>query len=193
MFPILHQVCSSDFVSDDWISILKSIPEVSMKNNDWRRNAHSQFQLLSILCQLANKTINDAVHRFIMQSFITSSVLIENHFNIQFNTTLNQFFNSMIIYFGLLVNTVRLLHQVDQPLMGSLSTRYPDKLNIIPKVKIITNETNNQQAPQVCLLQNAKTFLFLSVNDIIIGNPYRFNEKFSNISMSVPSLDRVYS
>ena len=52
--PTLHQVCSSDFVSECWLSILMSIKHQT-RPNDWGKEASSQFQLLSDLCQLANK------------------------------------------------------------------------------------------------------------------------------------------
>ncbi|CAF2603966.1 unnamed protein product [Rotaria sp. Silwood2] len=91
---------------------------------DWRNLASSQFELLLNLCQWAHKTINDAVHRFVLQSFITSDVLTEIDFNSQLNATLNQFFQSTIAYFDLLVNTFNLCIQVDQPYMGSRQMFY---------------------------------------------------------------------
>lgn len=144
--PIFHRVCSSDFVTDHWISILKesTTEKISI---DWRNRAFSQFQLLSDLCQLANRTVNDAVRSFLMQSFIVSSVPTEDDFNIQLNATLHQFFQSTLVHFGLLVDTVRLFIQVDQPLMGTIDSDR-DKFD----ASSIGKETNNQQSPQVCLL-----------------------------------------
>ena len=154
--PTLHQVCSSDFVTDRWISILKesTADRISI---DWRNRAFSQFQLLSDLCQLANRTINDAVTRFIMQSFIASSVPTENDFNMQINATLQQFFQSTIVHFGLLVDMVRLFIQVDQPLMGSLDSDR-DQFDASSVGKETTNETDNQQPPQVYLFRESEWF-----------------------------------
>ncbi len=148
--PILHQVCSSDFVTYRWISILKYSRN---KNNfiDWRSVASSQFQLLSDLCRLANNTINDAVRGFIMQLFVASSVPREIDFNTQLNATLDQFFQSTITYFGLLVDAVRLLMQVDQPYRGPSET-YNDVIeNVNLLGKIVSDETNYQQTLQVSL------------------------------------------
>lgn len=117
--PILHQVCSSDFIDDRWLLILQQSTNPYMPT-DWRNLAASQFSLLLELCQLTNNTIDDAVHRFLLQSFITSSVLTEINLNIQLNATFNQFFQSTTAYFGFLVDTARLLLQVDQPFMGSI-------------------------------------------------------------------------
>ncbi|CAF0999681.1 unnamed protein product [Adineta steineri] len=145
IFPVLHQVCSSDFITDRWISILNQ----SITNGisiDWRNRAFSQAQLLSNLCQLANETINDAINRFLSQYFITSSVLTENEFDEQINSTFNQFFQTTTVYFGLLVQTVRLLMQVDQPFMGPMQVDTELSSNLI--TNNVKNTINNQQLLQ---------------------------------------------
>ncbi|UJR34666.1 hypothetical protein I4U23_027443 [Adineta vaga] len=143
--PILHQVCRSDFVSDQWISILKD-STVNKITIDWRNRAFSQFLLLSDLCKLANKTIDDAVHRFLSQSFIVSNVLSKYDFDQQINLILKQFYQSTIDYFTLLVNTVHLLMQVDQPFMGSsVQTSYSELIpNLIANV--VTDQITDQQS-----------------------------------------------
>ncbi len=117
--PILHEVCSSDFVTDQWISLLEK-STTGYNFPDWRNTAPSQFHFLSDLCKLANTTIEEAVQRFFLQSFIASIVLTETDFNAQLNATLHQFFRSTIVYFGLLIKTVRIFTQVDQPYFGPI-------------------------------------------------------------------------
>ncbi|CAF1144697.1 unnamed protein product [Adineta steineri] len=130
--PIFHKVCSSDFVTDQWISLLKKIA-TGYNAPDWRNTASSRFQFLADLCKLADTTINDAVHDFRSQPFIASSVMNENDFNKQLNTTLDQFFRSTMIYFSILIKTVRIITQVDQSYFGSTASnqQYPqeDKLS----------------------------------------------------------------
>ncbi|CAF3982889.1 unnamed protein product, partial [Adineta steineri] len=84
--PTLHQVCSSSFVTDDWFTLLKRSTSVYYPN-DWRNRAVSQFQLLSDFCELANKTINDSVDRFLKKFFIASTVFNEIDFNTQLNVS----------------------------------------------------------------------------------------------------------
>jgi hypothetical protein len=148
--PTLHQVCSSDFVSKSWISIVMSLTNLDINLHidiDWRSQAGPQFQLLSDLCQLANKTIDDAVRHFITQPFITSSVLTEFDFYTQSNATLDHFFNSTIIYFDQLVDTVHLHMQVDQPFFQLESATVTSK-NVIARV--VTDKTNGQRSLKVC-------------------------------------------
>lgn len=160
--PVLHQVCSSDFVTDRWLSIMEDIVDLTFE--DWRNRAYSQFHLLSELCRLANNTISDALHRFLLQSFIASSILPEFYFNTQLNTTLNQFFQLTINSFGSVVDTTRLLTQVDQPYMGTISTQWElfQDNNLI--AEIVVDETTDDQSLQVYLLQNIPSSIYF--NDI---------------------------
>ncbi|CAF1176295.1 unnamed protein product [Adineta steineri] len=103
--PILHQICSSDFVGARWLVIMGKGTN-SYISSDWRNIANGQLLLLSNLCQLANNMIDDAIHRFLLQTFIASTALIEIDLNTQLNATLNQLFQSTIVRFAFLVDTV---------------------------------------------------------------------------------------
>ena len=116
--PRLHEICSSAFVDEVWISILMSIT-YQMIPFDWLNHGGSQFQLLSELCQLANETINDAVHRFVEQSLISSTIVNQIDLKEQMNTSLEQLFSSTIVYFAQLIDIVHLHFQVDQPFVQS--------------------------------------------------------------------------
>ncbi|CAF4151516.1 unnamed protein product, partial [Adineta steineri] len=111
--PIFHHVCSSDFVNDTWITLLSLLHNALYMG--WPTEAVHQFRLLSTICELVNKTVVDAVQRFIIRSLVTSNVLTETDFIIQSNTTVDQFIQSTIISFGLLLDTEHLFLQVDQP------------------------------------------------------------------------------
>ncbi|CAF4357593.1 unnamed protein product, partial [Adineta steineri] len=146
--PTLHQVCSSGFVTDNWLKLLKK-STTTVYPSDWRNRALPQFQLLSDFCRLANKTIDDSVDRFLQQFFIASTVFNEIDFDTQLNATLRQLYNSTILDFRLQNEVVRLLLQVDQPYMASLEIIDCCWLsNLI--ISRTTNEKNNQSLLQVC-------------------------------------------
>ncbi|CAF1319758.1 unnamed protein product [Adineta ricciae] len=166
--PVLHQICTSDFLTYRWMSILNqsSLNEVSI---DWRSEAFSQAQLLSNLCQLANETIQDAIHRFLLQYFVTLNVLSENDFTLQMNSTVNELLQSTIRYFNLLVETVRLLMQVDQPLMGIHQQDSKDNLNSISD--IVTVLTDDEQFLQLIIgLSRTVNTNYTSINCICATN-----------------------
>ncbi|CAF1328222.1 unnamed protein product [Adineta steineri] len=146
--PVLHQVCKSDFVTEEWLSLLKSI-RTRRSDVDWRNRAFSQFHLLSELCKLANKTIDDARHRFLSQPFIVSNVLPEIDFEKQLNLTLEQFFQSTIDYFGLLIKTVQILIQIDQPYSGPIGAYTVRDEDENPVGIYTKNETNGRIKIQV--------------------------------------------
>ncbi|CAF4149719.1 unnamed protein product, partial [Adineta steineri] len=75
--PQYHEICSSSFVMSEWISNFEvpfiSINEGTLINdpNDFRVALQKQFQILSILCDTAQTTINQSVSKFQQTDFIT--------------------------------------------------------------------------------------------------------------------------
>ncbi|CAF1401105.1 unnamed protein product [Adineta ricciae] len=139
---ILHRICSSDFVTERWRSILNSLLVSTNENKDWLNPAKSQFQFLSDLCILANKTVNNAIEGFLMNDLISLNVIVKDDFNKQFNAILIEFFRSITVEFAELIKTVRLVIQVDQP-FNSQSAPIQDKslLNLIGN-EVISEEDN---------------------------------------------------
>ncbi|CAF1265964.1 unnamed protein product [Adineta ricciae] len=108
--PHIHQICSSIFVSEMWISLTRTISRSSWFGLDARH-----FRLLSSICNLINRTTDDALRRFNAQFFVTSNVISEVEFNAQLNIIVNQLIESLVINFGLLINFTRLFTQIDEP------------------------------------------------------------------------------
>ena len=80
--PIFHQICLSSFVNDEWIIQTMSSAEHSVPYG-WHHGAFKYFQILSDLYQIANKTSNGAIDKFLVQFFIASSVMNKNDFEKQ--------------------------------------------------------------------------------------------------------------
>ncbi|CAF1391349.1 unnamed protein product [Adineta ricciae] len=111
--PIFHQICLSGFVTTDWIEeMINSM--MTDHTYDWRVNAYKQFQILSDLCQLANQTINIALNQFLLQSFISSSIINQMDLNTQIYTSLNQFYQSTTYNFALMKDIIQIIQQVNQ-------------------------------------------------------------------------------
>ena len=143
-----HQVCSSDFVSDRWLSIL-NVAIVISTHKDWRNRAYSEFKLLSDLCQLANKTIEDFISGFLLRSYIASNMITEDDFNVQFNATFDDFVKSILVYFNTLIETVKLTIQVDQPFMA-VTTDVFTKFDTDLTLEIYLDLTIGQILSKVC-------------------------------------------
>ncbi|CAF1408051.1 unnamed protein product [Adineta ricciae] len=117
--PIFHQICSSDFVKEEWIFLLRYV-KTGYNVPDWRNRAFNKFRLLSDLCKLAKKMVAEAISHFFLQPFVVSNILSKNDFDFQINSTLTGFFRSTNDSFSLLIETERLLMQVDQPYSGPM-------------------------------------------------------------------------
>ncbi|CAF1417855.1 unnamed protein product, partial [Adineta steineri] len=155
--PTLHQVCSSDFVHDDFMEAMSGKEPTFGSKSDWTDRAFSRFQLLMDLCRLANQTINATIDRFTMQFIVISNILSENDFNTQINVTLDQLYRSTVADFRFAVDIQRLFVQIDQPYTGKAmeSNRYVT--NLIIK-RNMTYSVNNPQSSQV-------SFLFTEIYD----------------------------
>ena len=118
--PTFHQICSSDFMNDSWISLLmashsEQITDVCLRMAQF-------FRALSTICQRANQTINHAIERFAIQSLATVNMLQQADFNVQMNATVHRFIEPLLVDFGLLIDTISLFIQIDQPLPMSENT-----------------------------------------------------------------------
>ena len=150
--PILHQICSNEFISDGRIGTLLSLSGI-YNSNHWRNKIYSYFQLLSSFCEFSDTTANDAVARFLSKYFVLSSVISETDFEKQFNASLEQFYQSTFNYFSLLIDTARLLAQTDQPYFNSAHSIASRSINSILSLHLVSNTTNGHQSFKVWIVQ----------------------------------------
>jgi hypothetical protein len=95
--PFYHELCQSDFITDDWINYLFSLYEQSWNNSissDFRRIAVFQFQTIRSLCQLAKDTNKNNVQSFLQKEFIQSQLILSELFQIQINSFIVEFIDS---------------------------------------------------------------------------------------------------
>ncbi|CAF1688041.1 unnamed protein product, partial [Adineta ricciae] len=134
--PTLHQVCSSDFIGQHWIGLMRFSDDKVWPRLPWRGFSARHFRLLFTLCQLANSSVNDILQRFATQSFITLNAISKDDFNIQTNITFNQFTELFIMNFDLLVNLGQLFTQIDQPYTMGDNAKFFDRF--------LRNETDDE-------------------------------------------------
>lgn len=79
--PILHEVCSSPFVTTRWISSL-FLPNATSHNIlDFRTYGFAHYRSLKLFCRIARQTIRDNQRRFSSNYFTNRYVLSRNQFN----------------------------------------------------------------------------------------------------------------
>jgi hypothetical protein len=123
--PRFHEVCSSDFISDQWITyVYGTIPPVKQFSpTDFLYSASGQFQLLASFCQLSQETINNSLSQLGVSDFINTELLSSSLFDDRIQTTINQFQLTMP---NLFVNTLSLIRETTgaNMLMTVLSTSW---------------------------------------------------------------------
>jgi hypothetical protein len=79
--PKFHQICSSPFISDKWISSLFLSNATSHNILDSRTFTFAQFQALALLCHTAYQAVHDGYHIFNSTHLVTNHVRSRAEFN----------------------------------------------------------------------------------------------------------------
>jgi hypothetical protein len=91
--PRFHQLCSSEFMSNNWIAYVYGAGNLSTRFNRtiFEAQVNGQFQLLVSLCELSQKTVRDGLLQLGATDYIdaqlTSSILLDK----RINTTISEF------------------------------------------------------------------------------------------------------
>ena len=86
-----HQLCSSDFVSWQWIDFNINAERFPfLYHLDYRRNAAFQFQLLATLCKWAKQTINSSLDVFLQTPFVGAQVVPKETFELEIDQIINE-------------------------------------------------------------------------------------------------------
>ena len=99
----LHQICSSDLVSSDWLEFIllydQNLPtsDASISHDgDFRTVGSSYFQLVATLCIVAQETIDKALATLLVNQFISDRVPEKSLFLEQMRSLNDSFVNSVL-------------------------------------------------------------------------------------------------
>nr|AEN94405.1 hypothetical protein [Adineta vaga] len=107
-----HQICTSVFISQEWIQYLFNVKESSGWNSDdFREMSPFLFQALFTFCELVNQTIRNRLLQFYSSEFVTASVIPSETVQIQAESFINQFISTMTNDFLLSLLIVRQMTQ----------------------------------------------------------------------------------
>ncbi|CAF4216179.1 unnamed protein product, partial [Adineta steineri] len=77
LIPTYHEICDSDFVSDEWIHLM---PPFDMAYPFYFEQSGPIFKLLQSFCKLAKITINNALDIFYARQLVTPNLITEDLF-----------------------------------------------------------------------------------------------------------------
>ncbi|CAF4104333.1 unnamed protein product [Adineta steineri] len=118
----LHQICTSIFVQDIWISYLADHNALSTFNfDDFRHSGTFIFQGLSAFCQLSSQTISNRLTQFYSSQYVSASVTPLQVLQSQSQAFVSQFISSMTNDFLLSISTIRETTQSNGLFSGQLT------------------------------------------------------------------------
>lgn len=119
---MIHQVCRSIFISDDWINYLKyaAFNQTSLMQ-DFRQSGVNTFQTLRMFCQITEKTIHDNLIRFSSSKFVDTAVISENIFRSQIEKIFQQLTSSTVNNLRLYLDLARDVMQINAVWSARLS------------------------------------------------------------------------
>ncbi|UJR34632.1 hypothetical protein I4U23_027409 [Adineta vaga] len=108
--PTFNQICSSDFITNDWLNYVnyRSLPDIKYHLfYDFRHSAYSFFNMLNLLCQLVSSTIDDELIKFYSTSLVTEYVISRTAWNAIINASSDQFLITIANTFVTLLNSLK--------------------------------------------------------------------------------------
>ncbi|CAF1141419.1 unnamed protein product [Adineta ricciae] len=172
--PSFHQVCSSDFISTNWIDAVTN----SVTGNDGIfgldfANNGPLFQLLSSLCELSNNTVVNSLKKFQETQLVNAQLLTEDLFDIQVLSIINQFILQTTNKFLRFLQLYSNITFVNQLLSGEFKNFLIKVSNASIPVPVITvRSLNSNNATCLC------------ANDIYCKTPsaiYRLNGPIATV------------
>lgn len=103
--PVFHPVCSSQYISDEWIISISGLNNIYSLHDliDFRTAGPTFFNALKTLCSLTNATIADAWYIFIQSPFISDLTLTKSEFEIRTKLAIEQLQENTISEFNRLI------------------------------------------------------------------------------------------
>jgi hypothetical protein len=102
-----HQVCSSIYVSQQWILHLNDLDDGSRQIKDFRVSATRLFQALRAFCELVSDSIADGFAKFYSNNYISFVVTPRKQLESQSDALIQQFISTTVYSSLLYLRTIR--------------------------------------------------------------------------------------
>lgn len=88
---LCHQICSSAFISEEWIASLFNENTLKLTPLDFRLSAAAQFRTLAYICAFSATSITNYQIEFAMEQLVSARVLPQASFEEQVNVLVTKF------------------------------------------------------------------------------------------------------
>jgi len=174
----LHQLCSSIFITQNWINYIGSAADIHV-SEDFSYISALFFLTLASFCQRANDTITNELQTFNSNQFITATALVENIFNEQINVVIESFQSTTELKYYQAFNLIQFSLQADLLLTGLLSNTVLEydfvESSLFPTSRFYENNTCSCDVTYTCIAS-------LTLQD------RRTNQSNSSLLFTIPGL-----
>ena len=191
--PTYHPVCSSLYISDEWIISISSLNIINsvFDSTDFQVAGPEFFDTLATLCSLSNSTIDDGWYSFSQTPFITDLTLTQSEFDTRIKSSIEQFQTNTLNEFN------RILSLVDLHTKTLYATGYENEDLYTNQLSTATSQINFSWIPletDTCSCgltdQCSDVMSFFSYDGITVYRPYNLSFTLPDISVGcfvVPS------
>jgi hypothetical protein len=97
--PLFHEICSSDFIDDQWLYLLfytyKDLEKLPTNAFTYIGTALTHFQAMSIMCNLVKQYVIDTRNSFLATSDVSSQMKDSHLFDLDTNSALTDFYSTI--------------------------------------------------------------------------------------------------
>ncbi|CAF4141284.1 unnamed protein product [Adineta steineri] len=142
--PSYHQVCSSDFVSPQWIQYsISNIKNSTYYFADYGINSQSQFELLTMLCQQAQQIVNNGIETFLQTQYVSSQIDSQDLFESKINLLITDWRSTILNRYLRPINIIRTISQGNLLMNSGLNNHFSVTNSTYTNTKIIINTYSN--------------------------------------------------
>lgn len=136
--PKFHEICSSPFIGDKWISSLFLPNGTSHNILDFRTFTFAQFQSLALLCHTAYQSIDDGYRTFNSTLLITNHALSRAEFKEIANVLVNHFQQYLVAKENRMARLI-LTSIAQNRLMSALRTNFYIRSEALSGLSVVHN------------------------------------------------------
>jgi len=178
--PVFHELCSSFFVSEQWINLTIVFQEALEKLGYHFTSA--AFPLLASFCQLARVTVNDSISGFYASNMVSGYIIQPLVFETQSQSYIDFFKESTISSFNRALDLVRTMLNGDQVMLaygsnfyGTVDTTAASASNATP-VTFGSRQFTDPVTNQICYCQ-------LNASCVTTTSVYVYNSVTHNLEI----------
>ena len=172
----LHQVCTSFFVTDQWLYYFNPFVPTNYFSDDFRWTGPYVFQALRMFCELTNTTMINSLDGFYSNQYVTASATPEQVFQAQSQQLIDQFKSSTINSFLLSLSLVRDTTQGNALFSGTKSNyqlrTYDNDIHVQPSSVVYSScdcRYSSKCAEQAFIFMYPDPEILFSIPDFYMG------------------------